>query len=56
MRRNGDGKGEPVGLEATGVEFDPAKGVAVDDTLQTSNRTSCLAGCPKATMSKRLDR
>ncbi len=49
-------RGSQSDLKAAGVEFDPAKGVAVDDTLQTSNRTSCLAGCPKATMSKRLDR
>ncbi len=44
MRRDGDGKGEPVGLEAAGVEFDPAMGVVVDDMLQTSNRIIFAAG------------
>ncbi len=33
-----------IGLEAAGVEFDPAKGVAVDDMLQTSNRKILAAG------------
>ena len=33
-----------IGLEAAGVEFDPGKGVVVDDTLQTSNRNIFAAG------------
>ncbi len=37
-------RGSQSGLEAAGVEFDPAMGVVVDDMLQTSNRTILAAG------------
>ncbi len=35
---------EGLGLEAAGVAFDPAKGVQVDDTLQTTNPRIFAAG------------
>ncbi len=35
---------EGIGLEAAGVEFDPRKGVVIDDTLGTSNPNILAAG------------